>query len=483
MSSDDFAIWWSEDILEARSDGFLLMKTLETADEQQPLLLNSTEKLLHCLYPKMDKEVIFQQKGHMGGQEILLNEFVTQTNGESLEMSVTINQSRNNESENDTPPEEYRPYQTFTRSKDLSNHIQSALSDIEHYRHRLRRYKDEPKASRQEAKVRALEKQQKFLSQRLEKTENNLSGVNDSIDVDGDDDDDGLDEVDEIYQAERGLLRMVRTVNSIRACLPYLLPILNHPRRLDKKLFIKNTKWNTKKRSMCWLLGNGSFDVTSKKISETSLRDIEVILKTYIDISVAHDVSQDPLGAPDFWCNKWLRELQKKSKPEILNPLSILTNHSQQKPEKIEDIARNLDKKFLSTFDKDAPKVQKGYNEAINHLRDRILKILKKQYPNVRISIYGSCLSNLSLGKGSDVDCSLWFPEAAALKEGFQKGQIDAQTYERKMKNFVFKVFHKLRNNRNEFKDMEAIAWARVPVIKGTMLGTGNPHSKDGSIK
>ena len=71
--------------------------------------------------------------------------------------------------------------------------------------------------------------------------------------------------------------------------------------------------------------------------------------------------------------------------------------------------------------------------------------------------MYGSCLSNLSLG-GSDVDLSLWIPEAEALKE--RRGDMDADAYQREMKRLVYKVFHFL-NNREGFQGMQPITRAR----------------------
>lgn len=71
--------------------------------------------------------------------------------------------------------------------------------------------------------------------------------------------------------------------------------------------------------------------------------------------------------------------------------------------------------------------------------------------------MYGSCLSNLSLG-GSDVDLSLWIPEAQALRE--KRSDMDADKYQREMKKLVYKVFHVL-SNRDGFQGMQPITRAR----------------------
>ena len=100
-----------------------------------------------------------------------------------------------------------------------------------------------------------------------------------------------------------------------------------------------------------------------------------------------------------------------------------------------------------------------------------------------QLTIYGSCLSNLSLGKGSDVDMSLWIPEADVLKRGFHDGSLEAWRYESGMTKLVYQVFRKLNNLRSEFRGMTPITKARTPVITGTYSYAGNLFTEDGSIK
>ena len=99
------------------------------------------------------------------------------------------------------------------------------------------------------------------------------------------------------------------------------------------------------------------------------------------------------------------------------------------------------------------------------------------------MSIYGSCLSNLSLGKDSDIDLSLWIPAADNLKKGFEDGSIESRQYEQSMKKLVYQVFRKLSNLKAEFRGLTPITKARIPVITGTYIYAGNPYTEDGSIK
>ena len=102
---------------------------------------------------------------------------------------------------------------------------------------------------------------------------------------------------------------------------------------------------------------------------------------------------------------------------------------------------------------------------------------------HLQLSIYGSCLSNLSLGKGSDVDMSLWIPAADRLKRGFHDGSIEARQYEQCIKKLVYQVFRKLNNLKTEFRCLIPITKARIPVVTGTYIYAGNPFTEDGSIE
>eukprot|EP00536_Pseudo-nitzschia_multiseries_P014864 jgi/Psemu1/216123/e_gw1.778.45.1 len=122
------------------------------------------------------------------------------------------------------------------------------------------------------------------------------------------------------------------------------------------------------------------------------------------------------------------------------------------------------------------------YQKAVRRFHLRLSNVLTSRFPGARLSIYGSCLSNLSLGKGSDVDMSLWIPAADSLKRGFHDGSVGARQYEQSVKNLVYKVFRKLSNLKSEFRSMIPITKARIPVITGTYVHAHNPFTEDGSI-
>jgi hypothetical protein len=448
--------FWPKDEVESRDDGFLIVKN-GWEKQNQPLLLHSTDVLLGNLYPSIARNARFEQLGRI--DETAESKIKIGSGDDSRdndqEEEISPSSAKNSKSKNkrEKIPAEYLVYQDLVRKNSLANSIQSALLDISHCRHRIRKVGNEPVffLSKAERKIRTLEDhQQRLLSQQSETTED---GSDEENMAEQDDD-------EEAIQREPKFVRLLRTTNSIRALYPYLLCILNHPRRNDKKLQIRDTVWQQKRRAMCWVLGEKHFDITTSKFCKSIHRDAEIILKGYIDPSSAAEIFQKSDGSPEFWNTQWIQQLGEKSSPRILNPVAILADHYDANS--IENVAQRLDKDLLSkNMDKNPPQKQMKYDDTINQLHQRILKLLKNRFPGARLSIYGSCLSNLSLGIGADVDLSLWIPEAERVKTGFQEGSISARTYEQSMKKFVYQAFHILKNRDREFTNMQPITRAR----------------------
>jgi senataxin/terminal uridylyltransferase len=124
-----------------------------------------------------------------------------------------------------------------------------------------------------------------------------------------------------------------------------------------------------------------------------------------------------------------------------------------------------------------------AYLNAIYDLHEQLKGILANRYPGSRISMYGSCLSDLSLGKNADVDFSLYIEELADTKNDYEMKKITEDTYRSVTKNYVYTTCRLLERNRKQrFQNMTPVAYARVPVVKGTYIKAGNPHSSDGSL-
>lgn len=367
---------WSEEEIDEREDGFLLMRN-GWEEEDQPLLLHSTKVVLETLYPSMDLNSIFNGEGHMGSSEPLLsiNEV---PDGESVSDEHPSDNAEpsgtNSGKGNDNDVRSHcTPYQHLIRNDKLNNRMESAVIDIQRCRHRVTRNQhDRSRMSREDQKVRALEHQQRILHKQESNSES--SEEENAKDNDGD---------EETPQTDPDLIRLVRTLNSIRALYPHLLPILNHPRRNDRTLRIKKTGWKQKKKPMCWTLGKETFDITSVKHCKNTHMDVTLILKGYIDVSLADKISNDGLGAPDFWQNNWICELKKRISPDIVNPMEILSQH--RDIASIETVARQCDNDLLSNdVDEAASDIQEKYRQTINQLQERILWLLQKRFPSAR---------------------------------------------------------------------------------------------------
>jgi hypothetical protein len=286
---------------------------------------------------------------------------------------------------------------------------------------------------------------------------------------------DGKDEDDEKSTSDTSvpdtdepsrIIRLVRTVNSVRALFPHLLPILNHPRRNDKNLRIKKTSYNHRKRgAMCWLVGTMGFDITSSKQIKVAQDNVRRILEGFIQVDLAKDISNDPLGAESFWSSSWIEHLLERCNPSIPNPMELLSSKLKMSQNDLLVKARDCDNLINVNLQvNESPAMYKQYQRTVSKLHQRLSTVMAARFRGARVSIYGSCLSQLSLGKGSDVDLSLWIPEAEMLTIGFRDGSINAKVYEKKMKDFVFQATRKLRH-QNDFANLVPVTRARIPVI------------------
>lgn len=481
--------------MEASPDGFLRIKEFGgTAKEQQPLLLQSTTRLLLGMYPHLEISEIILQPGFR--EEPTLQKKVSKeaNDGDGVEESaeavsqLSIDSEKKDAKKNNHIPPQYQCYQDLKRADNMGNWIANALRDIQTFRHCEGTKR--PRQERGDRKVKALEMQQQRLIQiRAESNASNETDkTNDDEDREGEaDNDDGVVEKEDdnaLEIEESKTLRMVRTLNSVRALFPHLLPVLNHPRRNDKNLVIKKARYKTRKKGfMCWLIGTVVFDASTTKAVKTAHIDAKSILQNLVDVRLAGKIVDDMIGRPDFWSTAWLRELQARSNPAVLNPIDLLSTMLKKSRSEVIAMTRDLDQTNPGDTRNISSVMDQNYQKAVSKLQRRLSNLLTSRFRGARLSIYGSCLSNLSLGKGSDVDLSLWIPEADALKKGFQDGSVAAEDYQRKMTTFVHQAKRKLASFSSEFRNMFAITRARIPVITGTFVYAQNPYIEDGSME
>jgi hypothetical protein len=457
---------WSEEEVEILPDGFLRMKFFDD-EEEQPLLLQSTARLLRCLYPTL------------GLQEI--HDYEVKTIIEPAGAPPTPAEDDDVEMEDaDGCPAKYQCYQELKRLENIGTLANLALQDIQQFRHRAGTKQSRGRRFRSDVKIQALEKQQQRLLQM--RSESNVSNLSDEM-MECEGDDDSVDEKDDVEKSQA--IRMVRTVNSIRALYPHLLPMLHHKRRNDKDLVIRKTRYKAKKKgTMCWLLGAVGFDVSTTKAARKLHMDAGIILEGFIAIDLAQRIVDDPMGCADFWTpSGWIHQLQMRCNPEIPNPIDLLSTKIGKSPEDVLEVALKCDEGSVNQRPAYSTDNDQHYQRAVSKLHRRLSNILTKSFQGARLSVYGSCLSNLSLGAGSDVDLSLWIPAADDLKRGFDDGSIGADEYSRNMTKLVHQANRKLKFMQSEFRNMVAITRARIPVITGTFVFADNPYTEDGSIE
>eukprot|EP00532_Pseudo-nitzschia_australis_P011780 CAMPEP_0168218062 /NCGR_PEP_ID=MMETSP0140_2-20121125/7646_1 /TAXON_ID=44445 /ORGANISM="Pseudo-nitzschia australis, Strain 10249 10 AB" /LENGTH=608 /DNA_ID=CAMNT_0008145991 /DNA_START=194 /DNA_END=2017 /DNA_ORIENTATION=+ len=516
-------------------------------DEKQPILLHTTTALLRSLYPSLGAREIFLRSGYQHEHEVegttltrdeecqclgddtlqktesgtffadadadgaetestplvpipIHDKQIENANEKSKDgetVIATALEAKQKQQLSSMIPAEYQSYQKLKRIENLPNEINLALQDIRTFRHRIvgggsRSAADDPYGG--SVKVRALEHQQQRLLQRHSRIPGgSVSGSKEDADTtihkaslsssNALDDDDakkpGSDGTESIIA-----IKMARTINSIRALFPHLLPILYHSRRNDKNLVIGKIRYKTRRNGpMCWLLGTEAFGSSSCKQNLAAREDVKRILEAFVGFETASRISKDSKGAPSFWPSLWIKHLAKRSNPDLLSPILVLAIKSGTSEKDIESIARDCDV-TINARDQatGAQGVDQQYQKAVRKIHHRLSNVLTSRFPGARLSIYGSCLSNLSIGKGSDVDMSLSIPAADSLKKGFHDGSIGARHYEQSIKNLVYKVFRKLSSLKAEFRGMTPITKARIPVITGTYIYASNPFTEDGSI-
>lgn len=151
----------------------------------------------------------------------------------------------------------------------------------------------------------------------------------------------------------------------------------------------------------------------------------------------------------------------------------------------IETFGHDFDRIIIHPLAHDRDDLQNSFENSVKRLNDTLAKILPKGSNGFKglLDVYGSCLSGLSLGRSSDVDISLHDHKFARIKDDHEKGRMTLDKFTRKKKNFVYGLQRQIElHGQNMFSNMEAVAFARVPVVKGRFLDAENPFSSDGSL-
>jgi len=348
---------WTEDEVKV-SDGFLFIVQPKafSLNENQPLLLDTTLRLLRALYPSLTIEEILLRSGYEseGESEDHHDETVSTNEDVYPEESKPISLVEEN----------YKMYQKLCLVSDLSNQINLAMQDIRNFR-----------ANTSDFKIGKIN--EKDRDDQIE--QNSKSKVYNAVN-------NGIDSL--TLQEEPIIIKLIQTINSIRALFPHLLPILNHKRRDDKKLVIGKTRYKTKRNGpMCWLLGIEAFGSCTLKQMNTAQDDVKDILESFIDIEVAFNISKDPNGNQSFWPDSWIEHLLKRSNPTLHSPVKILAGKSGISEKNIRQIACDCDY-LLSLRERDSDKgLDQQYKRAVRKVHQRLSNVLVSRFQGARVSV------------------------------------------------------------------------------------------------
>jgi hypothetical protein len=273
--------------------------------------------------------------------------------------------------------------------------------------------------------------------------------------------------------------RVVKTLNSIRLIAPILVKILNHKLRDDTSLIIgkdaiaESNRRKSGQKRQCWMLGEYVYDTGSGKNIQSIRNMLRYLLRPILASSDELDHVMDDKVDWTLVLVRWYTRLQSPAPVHLL-----VLNDKQMIQAKIHDAAlyRHFQEEVSDSDQQDA------FATAVNKLRHQLNGVLKDRLQGCRLEVYGSCLSNLAIGKSSDVDISIHIPELNDVKKAFERGTMKPKAYENALKKHVYAVAGRLKHRHDIFFDIEAVARARVPVVKGAFRFAENPYTLDGSL-
>jgi hypothetical protein len=366
---------------------------------------------------------------------------------------------------------------------------------------------------RLKGRVAQLEEQRRLRQEQEAQKEKSNSSVltEDNDDADDDDndnvdDDDSDDENEDIDNPEGGEnntatnnnelnsdIRLANTFNTLRVLITILRPILDHPHQKVDDAPLKMKKYGSKnkkkKEEEYYIISTHVYARVTKGVWNDTrlgffrmLNEVEPGLNRLV---MMKKDSNDDGGIKDeyeFNVKQWIANLfnhdQFISKEYVARQCigeDLLGNNNS-------DVIHKFHNVLLDRFQNDGDeKKQRKLQESIHNLQVKLSKAISRSFPDVRLTVYGSCLSGLALEGSHDVDVSVYIPQLDHLKQDFDAGVISAAEYEQKMKRIVFRIKGTLQRSES-FVDVFAIAHARVPVVKGKDVRAKNPYEEDGSL-
>jgi len=279
--------------------------------------------------------------------------------------------------------------------------------------------------------------------------------------------------------------------NSLQILLPVLMPMLNHSRRKDATIVMADEKTrlqNKDKRKQVFWFGEHVYDIPSVNGSAMVERQLHRILNCLFDEASVTKFCSPPHGKDLLVRHAFEQSSYYLESTEIIqSTLGRFMSPDQPDTSHAIQMAADADERIVRPlFQSHArPDLDISFRTSVETVHSELTRAIQHRFRGATLTIYGSCLSNLTLGGTSDVDISLHLPAIDHLKTEFANGDLSPKEYERRLKSTVYTLGRTIQSwaGGHDFVNIEPVAHARVPVIKGRYLHASNPHSEDGSIK
>ena len=309
--------------------------------------------------------------------------------------------------------------------------------------------------------------------------------------LDKDDSNDGFAPVGEAEKMDNVTLdaRFCMAFNSLRVMVTILRPVMNHPQKQDFDLHMKKGPSiekgdeGKKKKLRFYLFFDYVYDAVKQGGMKELTREFSRMLE---DLDLDNDVvmKQNADGTYEFNIVDWIKDLIEQGQC-CMNGEAMANLCFEQMP-KNTDVEPKLHNALMKRFDSSNDEKQLALQKSISNLQEKLTEAISyRMSRNSRLTVYGSCLSGLTLEGSHDVDVSVYIPELYYLKEQFDNGKLSASQYDTRMSKLIFRVKNALVHHKkygDSFIDVFAITKARVPVIKGVDRYSNNPYSESGHL-
>ena len=457
---------------------------LWVAGQSDAPLLASTQKLLKLLREKPNiRDDLLED---LEPNESLLeqpNNIVNDGSTKEKSISVTSNEDKGERIMNEKVTQEVEPtddgeeqktrYSNLERVENMGDLIRTAIADTRNLKHRSY---ERSKSSLSEVQRRHMALEQQCLRFQKLHVKNGQNEYTDNADSSNSDDD---------TTTEDPWVTLARTLNSLRLLTPVLLKMLLHKDCRNRDLYMGDYgKLREKREQKCWLIGEYVFDTTTVRSCKKcyfQLQEVYEFLGVHRDTEWATSTSTNTDSTRQPWqkvldnameqvmdyCSSGnLSDTNSPPTPPKWTQKHPLDGFDTNIRDKLDVLTSTIDKQFGLDSDKD-PDQHTKYLQCIESLHTRLKKILTKRFPGSTLSVYGSCLSDLSLGKAADVDLSLHIPYLKYAKDSFGNGEMSVAIYEKTVKTHVYQTCRSLEHRTHEFANMVPITRASCARSQG----------------